>query len=179
METQPRTLVSWRNAGPVLAVTWTASRTVLPGISSNSHGPESRSTARGPTTVSASDALPPALMVALGALPGAWLRYSLVRGGTRWVRHSHWATWGVNLLACFLMGVVVGLQPRWGATSQRTLRLAVAVGFLGSLSTFSTLMAQLVALWRGSGKGEALALAGASLLGGLLACGFGLALTRG
>jgi CrcB protein len=50
------------------------------------------------------------------------------------------------------------------------------VGFLGSLSTFSTLMAELVITWQRRARGLALGLATASLLGGLLACKLGLVL---
>lgn len=116
--------------------------------------------------------------MALGAIPGAWIRYALVSGGSRRLRQRHWATWGVNLLACFLLGLLMGLLPRGSQGAQDPLLLALAVGFLGSLSTYSTLMLELVTLWRGQGKRQALYLGAASLLGGLLVCALGFALGR-
>jgi len=53
-----------------------------------------------------------------------------------------------------------------------------AVGFLGSLSTFSTLMADLVTTWQRRARRQTLALGTASLLGGLLACHLGLVLAK-
>lgn len=128
---------------------------------------------------SASGSIPPALVVALGAVPGAWIRYALVRGGARWLSQRHWATWMVNMLACLLLGLLVGLQPRWSGATGATLELALAIGFLGGLSTFSTLLAELVTLWRSRGPTPALRLGTASVVGGLLACLLGLRLARG
>lgn len=119
------------------------------------------------------------MMVALGAIPGAWIRYALVTTASGRRPQLHWATWGVNMLACFLMGLFMGLKPIGGWPSGDTLELAFAVGFLGSMSTYSTWMAELVMSWQRQGKRQSLALAGASLLGGLLACQLGLALAHG
>jgi len=120
----------------------------------------------------------PGLLVALGAVPGAWLRFCLVSGGAPRLRRPHWATWGVNMLACFLLGLLVGLQPRWNQPTRDALERALAIGFLGGLSTFSTFIAELVTAWRRHGRLEALRLGTASVLGGLLACLSGLALAR-
>lgn len=118
-------------------------------------------------------------MVVLGAIPGAWIRYTLVQTGARGLRQRHWATWRVNMLACCLLGVLVGLQPRWDRSTRDSLELAVAIGFLGSLSTYSTLIGELVSLWQDQRQRESLHLGAASLLGGLLACLLGLQLARG
>ena len=123
-------------------------------------------------------ALGMALEVALGAIFGAWIRFIVTQVGATTLRQRSWATWGVNMGACFLMGVLAGLGAHRPSASQRDLQLMLAVGFLGSLSTYSTLMAQLVTTWHRRARGEALALAGASLLGGLLACWIGLVLGR-
>jgi CrcB protein len=122
--------------------------------------------------------VPPGVLVALGAVPGAWIRCGMVSGGERWLPHRHWATWLVNMLACLLLGLLVGLQPRWGKATQDTAQLALASGFLGGLSTYSTLVAELVSAWRRQGRSAALRLGAASLTGGLLACLLGLALAR-
>jgi CrcB protein len=69
----------------------------------------------------------------------------------------------------------VSLEARCGAAASRTL-LLLSTGFLGSFSTFSTWMAELLMTLRQRHVGEALLLCGGSLLGGLLAVGAGLAL---
>jgi CrcB protein len=93
-------------------------------------------------------------------------------------RHGHWATWMVNTLACFLLGLLVGLQPLWEEAIRSSLELGLAIGFLGSLSTFSTLIGELVTAWRRQGGRHALGLALASLVAGLLACQLGLGLAQ-
>jgi len=128
--------------------------------------------------LSSAGPLSPGLLVALGAVPGAWMRCWLVSSGGGRLARPHWATWMVNMLACLLLGLLVGLRPHWRKATQDTLQLALAIGFLGGLSTYSTLMAELVTAWRRHGRPEALRLGAASLLGGLLACLLGLALAR-
>lgn len=80
------------------------------------------------------------------------------------------------MVACFLLGLLVALQIRWDRGTRDTVELAFAIGFLGSLSTFSTLIAELVTAWRSQGRLQALRLGGASVGGGLLACLLGQAL---
>jgi len=73
------------------------------------------------------------------------------------------------------LGLLVSLEARCGAAASRTL-LLLSTGFLGSFSTFSTWMAELLMTLRQRQGLEALLLCGGSLLGGLLAVGAGLAL---
>ena len=109
-----------------------------------------------------------ALMVAIGAVPGAWLRFRVVDHLEPVLPRKHWGTFGVNVIACFALGLVVGLEQNCGEAARRVL-LLVGTGFLGSFSTFSTFSAELRAElaarhWRGAGL-----LAGGSVAGGLLA----------
>jgi CrcB protein len=124
------------------------------------------------------DSVSPGLLVVLGAIPGAWIRFGLVSGGARRMPRPHWATWGVNMLACFLLGVLMGVRPlletRTGELAQTTL----AIGFLGGMSTYSTFIAELVTAWRRQGRLDALFLGVTSLLGGGLACLTGQVLAR-
>jgi len=122
--------------------------------------------------------VPPGLLVVLGAVPGAWLRFWLLRVSAGRLRRPHWATWGVNMLACLLLGLLVGLQPLWEKATRDLLQGALAIGFLGGLSTYSTFIAELVTTWRSYGRLETLRLGVASVGGGLLACLSGLALAR-
>ena len=76
-----------------------------------------------------------ALLVALGAIPGAWLRLKWVNHLQPMVPHKHWGTFAVNVLACFSLGLVVALVERCEAATG--VALLIGVGFLGSLSTFT------------------------------------------
>lgn len=115
-----------------------------------------------------------ALLVALGAIPGAWLRFLVVNRLEPVLPHRHWGTLLVNLVACFILGLLSALQA--GGKVPAALALLLVTGFLGSLSTFSTLAADLEACLRQGRRREALRLAAGSLLGGLvaLACGHAL-----
>ena len=111
------------------------------------------------------------LLVSLGAVPGAWLRFRLVNHFEPMIPAKHWATYGVNLGASFALGLLVALDQRC-ADSQ--LLLLLATGFLGSLSTFSTFIVEVLLLLRKRAPAEALLLALASVVTGLLAVEFGL-----
>ncbi|MDM7953574.1 MAG: CrcB family protein [Cyanobium sp. CZS 25K] len=116
-----------------------------------------------------------ALFVAIGAVPGAWLRFRVVNHLEPMLPRKHWGTFGVNLIACFAIGLLVSLEASCGVAAGRTL-LLLATGFLGSFSTFSTWIAELHQTLHRSQRREAVLLCGGSVLGGLLAVGAGLAL---
>lgn len=115
-----------------------------------------------------------ALLVALGAIPGAWLRLKWVNHLQPMVPHKHWGTFAVNVLACFSLGLVVALVERCEAATG--VALLIGVGFLGSLSTFSTFVVEVLNELRGGRGLLASALVLASLLLGLgaAAAGYGL-----
>lgn len=79
------------------------------------------------------------LWVALGAVPGALLRWWLAN------------TTAANLLGCF----VVGVSGLLGSASQRR-TLLVGIGFAGSLTTFSTWIVELLGLLQGGQWGQPL-----------------------
>ena len=90
------------------------------------------------------------------------------------VPHKHWGTFAVNVLACFSLGLVVALAERCDPATG--VALLIGVGFLGSLSTFSTFVVEVLNELR-AGRGLlASALVLASLLLGLgaAAAGYGL-----
>ncbi len=116
-----------------------------------------------------------AFLVALGAVPGAWLRFRLVNHLEPLLPRKHWGTFGVNVIACFALGLIVAVEKSCGAASQRLL-LLLGTGFLGSFSTFSTFMAELQQVLRQRHWREALLLVGGSVLGGLAAIKAGLVL---
>ncbi|MDA1246404.1 MAG: CrcB family protein [Cyanobacteria bacterium] len=116
-----------------------------------------------------------ALLVAIGAVPGAWLRFRVVDHLEPVLPNRHWGTFGVNVIACFALGLIVGLEQSCGEASRKAL-LLIGTGFLGSFSTFSSFSAE---IWRQLGKRqwrEAAVLAGGSVAGGLLAIMAGLSL---
>ena len=118
-----------------------------------------------------------ALLVAIGAVPGAWLRFRMVNHLEPLLPKRHWGTVGVNVIACFSLGLIAGVQQGCGPGAGR-LPLLLVTGFLGSFSTFSTFIGELwnaVALRQ---LGEALLLAMGSILGGLLALRLGLLLSQ-
>jgi len=116
-----------------------------------------------------------ALLVAIGAVPGAWLRFRLVNHLEPMLPRKHWGTFGVNLIACLALGLIVSLGQECGEAVKRLL-LLLGTGFLGSFSTFSTFMAELHTVLRERHWSEALLLVGGSVLGGLLAIKTGLLL---
>ena len=125
-----------------------------------------------------------ALLVGLGAIPGAWLRLRIVNHFEPIVPRKHWGTLTVNLIAAFALGLVLGLQTSGRCTSPAggsPLMLLIAVGFFGSLSTFSTFAVELLTTLQRRHWGEALLLTLGSILGGLLVAGigYGLGLAEG
>ena len=116
-----------------------------------------------------------ALLVALGAVPGAWLRFRLVNHLEPMLPRRHWGTLTVNGLACFVLGLLVSLEQSCGTGSQR-LMLLLVTGFLGSFSTFSSFMGEVHGALRQGLRRETALLVGGSLLVGLAAMAAGLAI---
>jgi CrcB protein len=113
------------------------------------------------------------LLVGLGAIPGALLRWqSSVQLGP-WLGGSVGADLLVNVLGSFVLGFLAGPIP------MRTgLLLLLGIGFCGSLTTFSSWMLDVVKLLEGGQPLGALLLVLVSLVMGLAAAGAGLGLSR-
>ena len=113
------------------------------------------------------------LLVALGAIPGALLRWqSSVQLGP-WLGGSAGADLLVNVLGSFVLGFLAGPIP------MRTgLLLLLGIGFCGSLTTFSSWMLDVVKLLEGGQPLGALLLVLVSLVMGLAAAAGGLGLSR-
>ena len=112
-----------------------------------------------------------ALLVGLGAIPGAWLRLKVVNHIQPMVPKKHWGTFLVNVLACFALGLVLSLNETCSASTG--IVLLMGVGFFGSLSTFSTFAVELLNELRAGQAITALVLALASIALGLLASALG------
>ena len=124
------------------------------------------------------------VMVGIGAIPGAWLRLRIVNHFEPMVPRKHWGTFAVNLVAAFALGLVLGLQVNDPCTTSKSLSaltLLLAVGFFGSLSTFSTFAVELLNTLKQRHWRESLLLGVGSILGGLVAAGlgYGLGLAKG
>ena len=112
-----------------------------------------------------------ALLVGFGAIPGAWLRLKTVNHFEPMVPKKHWGTFAVNVVACFGLGLVLGLYQSCSANTG--LALLIGVGFFGSLSTFSTFAVELLNELRAGRPFLAVVLALASIAAGLCAAGAG------
>ena len=112
-----------------------------------------------------------ALLVGLGAVPGAWLRLKVVNHFQPMVPKKHWGTFLVNVVACFALGLVLALNET--CTDKTGIALLMGVGFFGSLSTFSTFAVELLNEMRAGQMLTAVALALASIGAGLLASALG------
>ena len=125
-------------------------------------------------SVNVAGSAPEALLVALGAIPGAWLRLKAVNHFEPMVPKKHWGTFLVNVIASFALGLVLALQE--SCTASRGVALLMGVGFFGSLSTFSTFAVELLNELRAGHVLAAAVLALISILAGVLAAaaGFGL-----
>ena len=78
------------------------------------------------------------LAVALGGMVGATLRYLTMIAATRMFGHGFpYGTLIVNVAGSFAMGVLVASMALTWNASQET-KLFLAVGLLGSFTTFST-----------------------------------------
>ena len=75
-----------------------------------------------------------AVLVGLGAIPGAWLRLKAVNHFQPMVPKKHWGTFLVNVVACFALGLELALSETCASSSG--IALLMGVGFFGSLSTF-------------------------------------------
>ncbi|MBK0866433.1 MULTISPECIES: CrcB family protein [unclassified Saccharopolyspora] len=113
------------------------------------------------------------LVIALGGGLGALARYAV---GVL-LPIGAWATFGVNVLGCLLIGVLMVLiHEVWSV--HRLLRPFIGVGVLGGFTTFSTYAVEFAGLLRpGSVLPAGLYLVG-TVLGALLAVLAGVALTR-
>src|SRR5262245_812364 len=89
------------------------------------------------------------LLVALGGSVGSVARYLM----QKWFNENHphpfpWGTFSVNLIGCFLIGVIYAASEKSTVLSPQV-RLLLITGFCGGFTTFSTFAFENVNLLRG------------------------------
>ncbi len=101
------------------------------------------------------------LLLALAGAAGSLARYWVSGAVHAWLGPDFpWGTWAVNVLGCFLFGLVWVLCEERFVISGQT-RMIILVGFMGAFTTFSTYVFESARL-----VGEVSMLrAGANLLG--------------
>lgn len=116
------------------------------------------------------------LLVGVGGAAGAVSRYLVSLAAERGFGGKFaWGTLTVNLLGCFLVGVLFMVGERRAILADHPGRLAAVVGFLGAFTTFSTYMLESLHMFN-TGRGThaaayMLGSTGAGLL--LVAAGMG------
>lgn len=104
----------------------------------------------------------------LGGFAGSLLRSALTHGfpvtGGQWP----WPTFTVNMLGAALLGYLIASTQERAAESMYG-RSFVGIGLCGALTTFSTMMAELLGMLEASRWALAAGYAGASIAGGLAA----------
>lgn len=113
------------------------------------------------------------LLVVIGGGLGSACRYLFTLFATRLIGNQFpWGTLGVNLIGCFLIGLIFSLAGRNIVTPQ--FRLLFMTGFLGGLTTFSTYALESTNFWTGSEITAALTNIAINNLGGFILVLFGL-----
>ncbi|MCZ6771850.1 MAG: fluoride efflux transporter CrcB [Proteobacteria bacterium] len=119
------------------------------------------------------------LLIALGGAIGAVSRYTLSGWITVLLGESFfpYGTLAVNLVGCFLLGVVQQIGETTNQFSQFK-RIAIAVGFLGALTTYSTFGYETLRQLESGRVLAPIGNVGAHLVFGLLAVWMGITLAR-
>ncbi len=111
----------------------------------------------------------PMLCVMIGGGVGALARYVLSTHIGRIPTSFPAATFTVNILGCFLLGVFIALMGPNLPAKSREMYLLIAVGFLGGFTTFSAFSFDLFVLMQRGLWGQLALYAGGSVLFSVLA----------
>ncbi|MEW2318755.1 fluoride efflux transporter CrcB [Streptomyces bauhiniae] len=106
------------------------------------------------------------LLVILGGMAGAPLRYLTDRAVQK--RHDAvfpWGTFTVNVLGCFILGLLTGAVVAGAATSH--IQLLIGTGLCGALTTYSTFSYETLRLTEDGARFLAAANVVASVVAGL------------
>lgn len=118
------------------------------------------------------------LLVAAFGMAGVLFRYGCDQFAQRnFSIHSHFVTFAINILGCFLIGFVAELGNSKQLLSP-TLTAAIIVGFLGGFTTFSSYCLESLRLLEAGSYGAAALYLTLSPAVGVLAAFCGIALAR-
>ena len=122
--------------------------------------------------------LGPLLLLATGAITGSYCRFFFLKYLSSIFSSNYFPTFIVNITATFSLGLLIGLQPDDLIAPSRnsSLNFLLCAGFLGSLSTFSTFIIDLVNLLFSCRWRQFFSVSIISLLGGLCAVAAGIAI---
>jgi CrcB protein len=122
--------------------------------------------------------LAPYLWISLGAILGANLRYVVSRWLAQWLGTGFpFGTFAVNILGCLAIGFVGTMVTGRLVARPEVVRLVVMVGFLGSLTTFSSFAYETHNLFNDGAWMRALTNLFLSLFAGLVGVRLGVHLT--
>jgi CrcB protein len=117
------------------------------------------------------------VLVAVGGGLGAACRYAVSSLAAKWPGGAYsWGTTAVNIVGCLAIGVAAGLLER--SAMSRTAWLLLVTGFLGGFTTFSSFSLEVLQGFRQGSSLAALAVIAVNVVGGLMACAFGLWASR-
>lgn len=115
------------------------------------------------------------LIVGLGGFIGSALRYQVgVWIGVHSTPAFPWATFAVNIIGCFLIGLLLAEATK-GRVSHEW-KFFLSTGICGGFTTFSAFSAETLSLLQHGAHGMAAGYIAASVVGGLLAAAAGYAL---
>lgn len=118
------------------------------------------------------------LYIGAGGFFGAIARYALGQAiANLWSGSYPLGTFLINLAGCFLLGLFMTLSLEWLALAPHV-RLGVATGFIGAMTTFSTYAYETLDLLDRGLMGHAIVCAVSSILLGLVAVWLGIAVAR-
>lgn len=113
------------------------------------------------------------LLIFIGGGIGSFLRYIVSKTLNSYYPNFYLGTFLVNILGCFIIGLLIGLSVRNNYFSQNQL-LFLATGFCGGFTTFSTFALENHILLKEHSFFYMLAYMGLSVLTGFLAVAAGL-----
>ncbi len=117
------------------------------------------------------------LVVMLGCAFGGASRY-LITTYVNKLGHFPYGTLSVNLIGCFLIGIIGTLLSEYYKGASPYISLLLTVGFLGGLTTFSSFSNETLLLIRTGDVLSAILNVGLNTIGGLLAVWLGVILVR-
>lgn len=118
------------------------------------------------------------LSVGAGGFAGSICRYAIGQLMTQYFgKHPIWGTFSVNVIGCFIIGLLGGLAEEKGLIHGH-IKLLLITGFLGGFTTFSSFGYETIRLLQETQYTRAFLYVGLSLFLGLLAAfgGFKLSL---